>query len=53
MIFRRSSDVPILDDYAGYRPYLRHDFGAGEAGKMDHGRPLHLSDPFEQLKTAR
>ena len=56
MIFRRTPDVPALDEYAGYRPYLRHDFefrcayclrhefyfGGGEAGEIDHRKPLHL-----------
>ena len=56
MIFRRSPDVPALDDYTLYRPFLRRDFefrcayclrhefffGGGEAGEIDHFRPRHL-----------
>lgn len=55
MIFRRSPDVPALDDPLDYRdPYLRPDFQFrcaycltheyyfldGEAGEVDHHRPL-------------
>lgn len=56
MIFQRSPDVPALDEYEAYRPYLRQDFeyrcayclrhefffGGGEAGEIDHHRPRHL-----------
>ena len=55
MIFRRSSDVPVLRDYRAYRdPYLRPDFQyrcayclthefyflQGDGGEIDHHRPL-------------
>ncbi|MBV9850100.1 MAG: hypothetical protein JO250_10545 [Armatimonadetes bacterium] len=55
MIFRRSPNVPSLDNYEDYRdPYLRPDFQHrcayclthehffldGEAGEIDHHRPL-------------
>lgn len=52
MILQRSLDVPALDEYGAYRPYLRQDFeyrcayclrhefffGGGEAGEIDHHR---------------
>jgi hypothetical protein len=56
MIFRRSENVPPLDDCRGYRdPYLRPDFQYrcaycltpelyflnGDAGEIDHFRPLN------------
>ena len=56
MIFRRTRDVPTFQDYLDYRPFLRRDFeyrcayclrhefffGGGEAGEVDHHRPLRL-----------
>ena len=69
MIFRRSPNVPQLSDYLEYRdPYLRPDFEYrcaycltheyyfldGEAGEVDHHRPLHppegLGKDFSHLK---
>jgi hypothetical protein len=69
MIFRRSTDVPALDNYEGYRdPYLRPDFQYrcayclthehyfldGEAGEIDHHRPLNppwqIGKDFSGLK---
>lgn len=55
MIFQRSADVPQFSRYQDYRPYLRIDFQYrcaycltheryfldGEAGEIDHHRPLH------------
>ena len=71
MIFRRSPDVPSLDDPLDYRdPYLRpdflfrcaycltheHYFLDGEAGEVDHHRPLHppkrLGLDFSHLRSA-
>jgi hypothetical protein len=58
MIFRRSPDVPALNDYRAYRdPYLRPDFQyrcayclthefyflQGDGGEVDHHRPLNAS----------
>lgn len=56
MIFRRSLDVPALNNYKDYRPFLCRDFefrcayclryefffGGGEAAEIDHFRPRHL-----------
>ena len=69
MIFRRTADVPQLSDYRNYRdPYLRPDFQYccahcltherffldGEAGEVDHFRPLHpppaLGKDFSHLR---
>jgi hypothetical protein len=69
MIFRRSTDVPVLDNYEGYRdPYLRPDFQYrcayclthehyfldGDAGEIDHHRPLNppsqIGKDFSELK---
>ena len=66
MIFRRSPDVPPLNDYRAYRDtYLRPDFGyrcayclahefyflQGDGGEIDHFRPLHARDhDFSHLK---
>ncbi len=69
MIFHRSENVPHLDDPLDYRdPYLRPDFQYrcaycltqeyyfldGEAGEVDHHRPLHppklLGKDFSHLK---
>jgi len=69
MIFRRSPDVPALDDPLDYRDlYLRPDFRFrcayclthehyfldGEAGEVDHHRPLHPppSLDFSHLRSA-
>ena len=71
MIFRRSPDVPALDDPLDYRDlYLRPDFQFrcaycltheyyfldGEAGEVDHHRPLHppvaLGLDFSHLRCA-
>ena len=66
MIFRRSPDVPMLNDYRAYRDtYLRPDFGfrcayclthefyflQGDGGEIDHFRPLNASGhDFSHLK---
>ncbi len=69
MIFERTPDVPPLNDYLEYRdPYLRPDFEYrcayclthehyfldGEAGEVDHHRPLHppegLGKGFSHLR---
>ena len=66
MIFRRTPDVPLLNDYRVYRnAYLRPDFGyrcayclthefyflQGDGGEIDHFRPLHASGhDFSHLK---
>ena len=66
MIFRRSPDVPVLNDYRAYRdPYLRPDFQyrcayclthefyflQGDGGEIDHYRPLHAKNhDFSHLK---
>ena len=56
MIFRRVLNVPKFKNYLDYRPFLRRDFeyrcayclrhefffGGGEAGEVDHLRPLRL-----------
>ncbi len=68
MIFRRSSNVPVLSDYHQYRDsYLRPDFRyrcayclthefyflQGDGGEIDHHRPLHaLAHDFSFLKNA-
>lgn len=71
MIFRRSPNVPQLPRYEDYRdPYLRPDFQYrcayclthehyfldGEAGEIDHHRPLNpsknLNKDFAHLKSA-
>lgn len=71
MIFQRSTDVPQFTDYLDYRdPYLRPDFQYrcaycltqeyyfldGDAGEVDHHRPLHppeaLGKDFSHLKNA-
>jgi hypothetical protein len=70
VIFHRSRDVPQFSDYLDYRdPYLRPDFEYrcayclthehyfldGEAGEVDHFRPLHppneLGKDFSHLRT--
>ena len=69
MIFQRSPDVPRLDDYRDYRDlYLRPDFQHrcayclthehffldGDAGEIDHHRPMHpppsLGKDFSRLR---
>ena len=69
MRFQRTAEVPQLPDYLDYRaPYLRPDFQYrcaycltherffldGEAGEVDHHRPLHppvvLGKDFSHLK---
>lgn len=70
MIFQRSDTVPQLSRYQDYRPYLRIDFQHrcaycltpehyfldGEAGEIDHHRPLHppeaLGKDFSHLANA-
>ena len=71
MIFRRSQNVPVLAHYRKYRDlYLRPDFQYrcsyclthefyflnGEAGQIDHHRPLHpppsLGKDFSKLEHA-
>ena len=61
MIFHRSADVPVQDQYEAYRALLRQDFefrcayclrhefffGGGEAGEIDHFRPRHLFPNLE------
>jgi len=66
VIFRRTPDVPLLNDYRVYRnAYLRPDFGyrcayclthefyflQGDGGEIDHFRPFHASGhDFSHLK---
>jgi len=66
VIFRRSADVPQLNDYRRYRDtYLRPDFQyrcayclthefyflQGDGGEIDHFRPLHAAEhDFSRLK---
>ena len=70
MIFQRSADVPQFSRYQDYRLYLRFDFQYccaycltheryfldGEAGEIDHHRPLHppkaLGKDFSHLVNA-
>ena len=62
MIFQRSDSVPQFSRYQDYRPYLRVDFQHrcaycltyehyfldGEAGEIDHHRPLHPPASLEK-----
>jgi len=66
VIFRRTPDVPLLNDYRVYRnSYLHPDFGyrcayclthefyflQGDGGEIDHFRPFHASGhDFSHLK---